>query len=82
MPGDVVVARVSLVLKPSGLSSSVYASTLLPVVTVAPAGSQGSWNLLKPSIEIRFGVANPGALPSGTPVGCGEKSAMGPSMGR
>src|SRR5260221_6596114 len=70
--GAVVEARRSPAEKPSGETRSAYASTLLPVLAVAPGGSQGSFVEMGPFwIVSRFGVWNVGAKKSGSPVGCG-----------
>ena len=75
LPGAVVVARRSPLENPSGGSWSVYASTLLPRVCVAPGGSYGSAAplalVLKPSIDTSTGVVNAGRAPFGAPAGCG-----------
>jgi hypothetical protein len=42
-PGAVVVARMSPALNLSGATTSAYASTLFPVVSVAPGRSHGSF---------------------------------------
>ena len=80
VPGAVTEARRSPAEKPS-TSSSVYASTLLPRVSVAPAGSQGSRVALKPSMVMRFGGTKDTLVLSASPVGCGVRFAMGPSIG-
>ena len=60
---------------------SVYASTLLPTVSVAVATSHGSAGALRPSTETSAGAVKAGRPAPGLPVGCGEKSATGPSKG-
>ena len=81
---DVVVGRRSPAEKPSGETMSAYASTLLPVVTVAPDGSHGSLVEMGPFwSESRFGDVNAGAKKFGSPVGCGDGLVpCGPSSGR
>ena len=53
-PGAVTLARKSPALKPSGATRSTYASALLPTVSVAPAGSQGSVAALGLVVEKAF----------------------------
>ncbi len=78
----VAVALMSLASKPSAPEISAYASTLLPLVTVASAASHGSFceNGTFCTV-IRFGETYEGNDPSGVPVGCGMKSAVGPLNG-
>src|SRR5438874_6861355 len=69
--------------KPSGVTRSVYASTLLPVVSVEPIGSHGSAEYGEaPSVTSRCGTGPGGCVPSIVPVGWGSKALpCGPSYG-
>src|ERR1700712_5276716 len=87
VPGAVTTARKSPNVRPSGGLMSVYASTLLPLVSVNPAGIHGSGRVVpggwfRPSIDSRFGSTYGGyGVVFGVPVALGVMSAIGPSNG-
>src|SRR6516165_5095473 len=84
MWAEVVVARKSPALKPSGEKRSTYASTLFPCVWVAPGASHGSFVEMGPFCSVtRLGAMKLGEKKSGRPVGCGDGDVpCGPSCGR
>ena len=70
-------------MKPSGATRSAYAVALLPVRSVASAGSQGSFRLNGAlSNVISFGATSGAWYPVGVPTGCGLATVpCGPSHG-